>query len=69
MNKIFSIFIVFVVLSSSISAQNAGNEILYIPKTIKKAMVTALDWQLQNPKHVLTDWTNGAFYAGVFAAY
>jgi unsaturated rhamnogalacturonyl hydrolase len=24
---------------------------------------------LTHPKHSLTDWTNGAFYAGVFAAY
>ena len=32
-------------------------------------MTTALEWQLKNPKHALYDWTNGAFYAGVFAAY
>ncbi|NQU84667.1 MAG: glycoside hydrolase family 88 protein [Mariniphaga sp.] len=32
-------------------------------------MKKALDWQLENPKHELYDWTNGAFYAGVFAAY
>ncbi len=69
MNKIISLFILLVVLSSSVSAQKSGNEKLFKSKTIKKAMVTALDWQLQNPKHNLTDWTNGAFYAGVFAAY
>jgi rhamnogalacturonyl hydrolase YesR len=69
MNKIISLLILLVVLSGSISAQKAGNEKLFKPKAIKKAMVTALDWQLQNPKHELTDWTNGAFYAGVFAAY
>jgi|GEM_PF-2416083 rhamnogalacturonyl hydrolase YesR len=32
-------------------------------------MTTALDWQLKNPKHELCDWTNGAFSAGVFAAW
>jgi rhamnogalacturonyl hydrolase YesR len=32
-------------------------------------MLKVADWQLKNPKHELTDWTNGAFYAGVFAAY
>lgn len=32
-------------------------------------MTTAALWQLQNPKHELFDWTNGAFYAGIFAAY
>lgn len=32
-------------------------------------MLKVADWQLKNPKHSLTDWTNGAFYAGVFATY
>ena len=36
---------------------------------IKKTMIKVVDWQLKNPKHVLTDWTNGAFYTGVMAAY
>ena len=36
---------------------------------IKNKMVDATNWQLKNPKHTLTDWTNGAFYTGVFAAY
>lgn len=36
---------------------------------IKAAMTKATEWQLKNPKHQLYDWTNGAFYAGVFAAY
>lgn len=31
-------------------------------------MLKVLDWQLKNPKHAPTDWTNGAFYAGVVAA-
>ncbi len=37
----------------------------YIKNTMEK--VTA--WQLANPKHKLTAWHNGAFYAGVFAAW
>ena len=32
-------------------------------------MTKALNWQLANPKHALWDWTNGAFYTGVFSAY
>ncbi len=36
---------------------------------IKNTMIKIADWQLKNPKHTLTDWTNGAFYTGVFAAY
>ncbi len=36
---------------------------------IKPTMVKVAQWQLNNPKHAPTDWTNGAFYAGVVAAY
>lgn len=36
---------------------------------IKSRMIDATNWQLKNPKHTSTDWTNGAFYTGVFAAY
>jgi len=32
-------------------------------------MTKAALWQFANPKHELFDWTNGAFYAGVSAAY
>ncbi|GAB2471284.1 hypothetical protein GCM10011375_37920 [Hymenobacter qilianensis] len=39
------------------------------PKFIKKQLLKATKWQLAHPKHPLTDWTNGAFYSGVFAAY
>ncbi|MCL1822358.1 MAG: glycoside hydrolase family 88 protein [Prolixibacteraceae bacterium] len=36
---------------------------------IKKTMLKAAEWQLENPRHKLTDWTNGAFYSGIFAAW
>lgn len=36
---------------------------------IKTRMLKVTEWQLKNPKHAPTDWTNGAFYAGVVAAY
>lgn len=36
---------------------------------IKANMQKVTEWQLKNPKHNPTDWTNGAFYAGVVAAY
>lgn len=32
-------------------------------------MLRAAKWQLEHPKHELWDWTNGAFYAGISAAY
>lgn len=38
-------------------------------ENIKATMIKVTDWQLKNPKHQPYDWTNGAFYAGVFAAY
>lgn len=42
---------------------------LFKKSVIKKKMLTAALWQLEHPKHDLFDWTNGAFYAGVMAAY
>ena len=42
---------------------------LFKPKFIKQQMLKATQWQLAHPKHQLTDWTNAAFYSGVFAAY
>ena len=47
----------------------AQTENIFQRKYIKAEMLKVADWQLKNPKHELTDWTNGAFYAGVFAAY
>src|SRR5258706_3263808 len=38
-------------------------------KNIEARMLSVAKWQLANPNHPLYDWTNGAFYAGVFAAY
>ena len=42
---------------------------VFSKKYIRKTMITAAQWQLEHPKHDLNDWTNGAFYAGVMAAY
>jgi rhamnogalacturonyl hydrolase YesR len=39
------------------------------PEYIKSIMEKTTDWQLKNPKHEQNDWTNGAFYAGVLAAW
>ena len=41
----------------------------FAPKTIKARMEAAAEWQIAHPKHESYDWTNGAFYAGLFAAY
>ena len=36
---------------------------------INDAMRAAAAWQIAHPNHAANDWTNGAFYAGVFAAW
>lgn len=66
MKKILVLLLILVGLVINISAQT--NDI-FKKKSIKAKMLKVADWQLKNPKHELTDWTNGAFYAGVFAAY
>lgn len=46
-----------------------GAKDLFSHGYIEKKMLLVTEWQLKNPKHAPTDWTNGAFYAGVVAAY
>lgn len=48
---------------------NVVRDEVFSPEYIKTALLKATRWQLEHPKHSPTDWTNGAFYAGVFAAY
>ncbi len=69
MKKLLSTTFLSLLICSLLFAQKEGNEKLFKKSHIKKTMTTALDWQLKHPKHELTDWTNGAFYAGVFAAW
>lgn len=69
MNRTITTLLAIVLLCGTAFAQKAGNEKLFKDSHIKKTMKKALDWQLKNPNHKLYDWTNGAFYAGVFAAY
>ncbi|MDD4645065.1 MAG: glycoside hydrolase family 88 protein, partial [Bacteroidales bacterium] len=56
-------------LSRPVSIEYGKNEKIFKKKIIKERMATAVRWQLAHPKHELNDWTNGAFYAGVMAAY
>jgi rhamnogalacturonyl hydrolase YesR len=64
--QIVFLLLVSLILAATASAQTAD---IFQKKTIKAKMLKVADWQLKNPKHDLDDWTNGAFYAGVFAAY
>ncbi|TPG66556.1 glycoside hydrolase family 105 protein [Hymenobacter nivis] len=50
-------------------ASAAANPQVFKPKYIKSTLLRVTRWQLAHPRHAPTDWTNGAFYAGVFAAY
>lgn len=63
--------IVFLLLISLVCAAvgKAQTTDIFQKKNIKAKMLRVAAWQLKNPKHELTDWTNGAFYAGVFAAF
>ncbi len=42
---------------------------VFCPEYIKATMLKAAEWQIKHPRHKQWDWTNGAFYAGVFAAW
>ncbi len=53
----------------TIFAQTVDQKEVLKSKYIKNVMNKAAGWQLKNPKHDPTDWTNGAFYAGVVAAW
>lgn len=57
-----------ILLAFSLNAAAQTSDV-FKRKFIKERMLKVVDWQLKNPKHAPNDWTNGAFYAGVFAAY
>lgn len=68
MKNVFILSFVFFVLTLTGVAQNAES-MLFSKKYIKKSVIKVTIWQLENPKHDPCDWTKGAFYAGVFAAW
>ncbi len=55
--------------ATELPAPKVADKRFFQPKFIKQQLLKATQWQLAHPKHSGTDWTNGAFYAGVFAAY
>lgn len=66
--KKYSLILTLLLLSFALNLP-AQNSDIFQKQNIKAKMLKVADWQLKNPKHDLFDWTNGAFYAGVFAAY
>jgi len=56
-------------ISHPVRVEYEKDRSVFKKRTIKQRMEAALLWQLEHPRHELSDWTNGAFYAGVMAAY
>ncbi|MCX6221325.1 MAG: glycoside hydrolase family 88 protein [Bacteroidia bacterium] len=68
MKKIIALLLLVFFVSTGF-AKTGNTKKLFAARNIKKTMKNVTIWQLKNPKHELTDWTNGAFYAGVSAAW
>jgi len=68
MRKLLIIF-TFIALCLAGKTQSVENANLFDKKFIKSTMIKAAEWQLKNPRHEPFDWTNGAYYAGVTAAW
>lgn len=68
MKQTLSFVFLFMLISMAGFSKNQQDK-CFKPKEIKKAMIKAAMWQLAKPTHELWDWTNGAFYAGVSAAF
>jgi rhamnogalacturonyl hydrolase YesR len=63
---ILSVFMLCMIFSAF--AQTTDKK-LFDKKYVRSTMEKVAKWQLANPKHEPRDWTNGAFYAGVFATW
>jgi unsaturated rhamnogalacturonyl hydrolase len=63
------ILIVCLAMVISVTGTSQSSNKYFKAGHIKKTMKRAAEWQLKNPKHNLYDWTNGAFYAGLFSAW
>jgi len=67
LNSISICLYLMAIVSSAANAQSRVKDV-FKKGYIKTTMLKVTAWQLNNPKHAPTDWTNGAFYAGVVAA-
>ena len=61
--------LVVLLIAFSFISNAAAQSDVFDRKNIETRMLSVAKWQFANPNHALYDWTNGAFYAGVFAAY
>jgi rhamnogalacturonyl hydrolase YesR len=69
MRLIVVVILITLQLVAGISTASGQEPDVLKRKTIESRMLLVAKWQLDNPKHELYDWTNGAFYAGIFAAW
>ena len=67
MNKFHSLLTAIILSSFTVSAGNT-DPVLH-PERIRETMNKVAEWQINHPRHAPNDWTNGAFYAGLFAAW
>lgn len=68
MKKMKMIVVVCLVFFTSMHSA-INSQTIFESKYIKQSMLRATDWQLKHPRYDLWDWTNGALYTGISAAY
>jgi rhamnogalacturonyl hydrolase YesR len=68
---ILSVSVMLLACTYSVFGKNKaeGDEKYFNKKYIVQTMNKAAEWQIAHPKHRQYDWTNGAYYAGMFAAW
>lgn len=65
-----TIFLSIFLFSAVMVFSQSGNDKHYFSKKhIKSEILKVSKWQIETPKHDPRDWTNGAFYAGLYAAW
>jgi rhamnogalacturonyl hydrolase YesR len=70
LSKLFFLFCIIATILSTGCSTSPWTSVSQ-PEYIKNTLNKVTEWQLAHPKNEASqrDWTNGAFYAGVFAAY
>ncbi len=68
MKQTLLLLAILIMNGATFSAQSQDNK-LFNAKEIEKTMMKAAKWQFKHPKHELYDWTNGALFVGIHAAY
>ena len=61
------IYLRTILLAMLVVAQSCTSNDPLDKRNIETTMNQVAEWQLAHPRHTANDWTNGAFYAGVYA--